>query len=252
MSKFNFNIDIEDNSSNNTLSKSTFKTKTAKQMYENYAAYVDFKLPSGTLWTKYNLGVDPSDLSSPEKWYGGYYAWGETEEKDISEYNWKHYKYAVPFGNSVSIPRYRDIDNLLLEDDAAYQQNQLKCTPTIDQIKELFLNTENYWINGYHKVKGLNGIYFCKGKEKMFIPAAGEKVDGRFIQKGSGIALWSSTMNSGLDCRAQGFMCANKKYSISINWYSNSASRELNGIAGFVLSEGMSIRPVFIKKNFEL
>ena len=54
-SKFNFNIDIEDNSSNNTLSKSTFKTKTAKQMYETYAAYVDFKLPSGKA-----ICLDPS------------------------------------------------------------------------------------------------------------------------------------------------------------------------------------------------
>ena len=38
---------------------------------------VDLDLPSGTLWCKYNLGVDSNQLTSPENWYGDYYAWGE-------------------------------------------------------------------------------------------------------------------------------------------------------------------------------
>ena len=47
--------------------------------------WVDLGLPSGILWAKYNVGA-----TSPEE-YGGYYAWGETEEK--SSYTWENYKY---------------------------------------------------------------------------------------------------------------------------------------------------------------
>ena len=36
-------------------------------------------------WASWNLGA-----SKPED-YGGYYAWGEIEEKDV--YNWNNYKY---------------------------------------------------------------------------------------------------------------------------------------------------------------
>ena len=48
---------------------------------------VDLGLPSGTLWCKYNLDVDPNQLTEPEDWYGGYYAWGELEGNK-SKYNW--------------------------------------------------------------------------------------------------------------------------------------------------------------------
>ena len=55
---------------------------------------VDLDLPSGTLWCKYNLDVDPTKLSKAEDWYGGYYAWGELEANKPT-YNWYNYK----FGN---------------------------------------------------------------------------------------------------------------------------------------------------------
>ncbi|MBR3454686.1 MAG: zinc ribbon domain-containing protein [Bacteroidaceae bacterium] len=44
---------------------------------------VDLNLPSGTLWATANVGA-----TRPEE-KGGYYAWGETEEK--TEYSWKTY-----------------------------------------------------------------------------------------------------------------------------------------------------------------
>ena len=52
---------------------------------EEESIWVDLGLPSGILWAKYNVGAN-----SPEE-YGGYYAWGETEEKD--SYTWENYKY---------------------------------------------------------------------------------------------------------------------------------------------------------------
>ena len=54
---------------------------------------VDLGLPSGTLWCKYNLGVNPNQLLIPKDWYGNYYGWGEIEDKSKQdkEYNWKTY-----------------------------------------------------------------------------------------------------------------------------------------------------------------
>lgn len=43
--------------------------------------YVDLGLPSGTLWADRNVGAE----FAPEA-IGGYYAWGETEEK--ATYSW--------------------------------------------------------------------------------------------------------------------------------------------------------------------
>lgn len=49
----------------------------------DYSVAVDLGLPSGTLWASYNIGA-----TQPEE-YGGFYAWGETIEKE--EYNWDNY-----------------------------------------------------------------------------------------------------------------------------------------------------------------
>ena len=46
---------------------------------------IDLGLPSGTKWACCNVGA-----SNPEG-YGGYYAWGETYEKDY--YEWFTYDY---------------------------------------------------------------------------------------------------------------------------------------------------------------
>ena len=93
---------------------------------------VDLDLPSGTLWCKYNLGVNPNQLITPEDWYGGYYAWGELEGNK-SVYDWDHYSHGYgPYDlyKYVNNKEYAADDNdnkvdnlteLLPEDDAAYQ-----------------------------------------------------------------------------------------------------------------------------------
>ena len=48
---------------------------------------IDLGLPSGTKWACCNVGAD-----NPEG-YGGYYAWGETEEKEA--YNEVSYQYCT-------------------------------------------------------------------------------------------------------------------------------------------------------------
>jgi len=43
--------------------------------------FVDLGLPSKTLWSKYNLGVNPNNLEIAADWYGDYYAFGELKPK---------------------------------------------------------------------------------------------------------------------------------------------------------------------------
>ena len=57
---------------------------------------IDLSLPSGTLWCKYNLGVNPNQLINPEDWYGDYYAWGELDPNK-PKHNWNNYKFGKSF-----------------------------------------------------------------------------------------------------------------------------------------------------------
>ena len=53
---------------------------------DNHPHAIDLGLPSGTKWACCNVGAH-----SPEE-YGGYYSWGETEEKE--DYCWNNYQFA--------------------------------------------------------------------------------------------------------------------------------------------------------------
>jgi hypothetical protein len=118
--------------------------------------WVDLGLPSGILWAAYNVGA-----SSPEE-YGGYYAWGETEEK--SSYTWENYKYSTnPWGG---IDREIDISSTSY-DVAHVKWGEGARMPTIAEAKELLEKCQ--WIsrtlNGYtgEEVIGPNG-------NSIFIP----------------------------------------------------------------------------------
>lgn len=67
--------------------------------------FVDFGLPSGTLWSTKNIGATNGDTA--ESWYGNYYAWGETETK--SDYSWYTYKYAN--GAAYALTKYCNNSN---------------------------------------------------------------------------------------------------------------------------------------------
>ncbi len=105
---------------------------------------VDLGLPSGTIWAGWNVGAN-----SPEE-YGGYYAWGETEEKECYD------RETYVGGNA---PRF-DFD----------QWTGGWHIPNNSQVDELIDNCTWTWItykgvNGY-KVTGPNG-------NSIFLPAAG-------------------------------------------------------------------------------
>ena len=205
----------------NIKSKQVQNKDYTKEYLDAMEQFVDLGLPSGTLWYKYNLDVNPNQLLTPEDWYGGYYAWGEIEDKSKQgkEYNWKTYKFAK---NEYNLTKYCNnpkfglkgfTDNLTQlqpEDDAAYQNKKLHNfkfhIPTKDQCEELINYTNNYWVNNYdpNKIKhttddggiqGLNGrVFEGKNGNQLFIPAAGYRIGSEIHNEGVYCHLWSSSL----------------------------------------------------------
>lgn len=141
--------------------------------------YVDLGLPSGLKWATCNVGA-----SKPED-YGGYYAWGETEEK--SDYGWDTYKYyngspgkCQNIGSNISGTQY---------DVARIKWGGSWRMPTFDEILELIGNCTWKWttyngVNG-QLVTGPNG-------NSIFLPATGYHGSMDFYDRGSGGYYWSA------------------------------------------------------------
>ena len=125
---------------------------------------IDLGLPSGTKWANFNVGA-----SKPED-YGGYFAWGETEEK--LEYSRANYKYYVNgnyqnFGNNISGTSY---------DVAHVKWGGNWCMPTWEDFRELVEYTTSEWIT-YNGVTGRKFTSKTNGNS-IFLPAAG----GSFVE----------------------------------------------------------------------
>ena len=247
----------------NIKSKQVQNRDYTKEYLDLMNEAVDLGLPSGTLWCKYNLGVDQNQLSKAEDWYGDYYAWGELEDKSKQyiKYNWITYKFAKN-GQSNNLTKYVTdstfgaydkrigyiLDNLTQlrpEDDAAYQNKKLHNfkfhIPTKEQFEELIKYIDNYWVNNYNPnylkhnpeddggIKGLNGrVFEGKNGNTLFIPAAGSR-DG------------SNVYNTGTSCNLQTSSLYLKNPSHSYQAYSSSNSV---GLYDDFRYTGNSIRPV--------
>ena len=177
-----------------------------KEWLDLMSDVVDLGLPSGTLWCKYNLDVNPNQLTSARDWYGGYYAWGEIDPKQ--KYTWDNYK----FIHLNKLTKYNEEDKLtelLPEDDAAYQNKHIGNfkfhIPTKEQCEELINYTKNYWVNNYDPnklihnpeddkgIQGLNGgVFEAKNGNQLFIPAADRHINSGV---GTNCYLWSSSIN---------------------------------------------------------
>lgn len=167
--------------------------------------YVDLGLPSGTLWATCNVG------SNTPEGYGSYFAWGETEPKDI--YDWKSYKYGRFFNERYQLNKYCTdscygingfVDNLpVLEPDddvARVCWGEGWCMPTIGEWEELFLNTTGEWTK-LNDVKGWRCT--ASNGNSLFLPAAGYWWDDAF---NADLGLyWSRSINKEFPYRAWGF-----------------------------------------------
>ena len=145
-------------------------------------------------WASCNVGA-----TSPEE-YGGYYAWGETEEK--TSYSWSTYKWCngsydtqTKYCTSSS---YGTVDNkttLDPEDDVAHAKwGGGWRMPTKSEQDELRNSCTWSWttvngVNGY-RVTGPNG-------NSIFLPAAGyrSRSGGDVYDSGSYGGYWSATLD---------------------------------------------------------
>ena len=154
---------------------------------------VDLGLPSGVKWATCNVGA-----TKPEE-YGGYYAWGEIEEKD--DYSWSTYKWCN--GTNDSMTKYctsasfGTVDNKTVlepEDDVAHVKwGGSWRMPTKAEQVELCKNCTWTWttlngVNGY-QVTGPNG-------NSIFLPAAGCRYGTEVNYRGYYGYYWSSSLDN--------------------------------------------------------
>ena len=152
---------------------------------------IDLGLPSGTKWACCNVGA-----TAPEE-YGGYYAWGETSEKDYyDEDNYAYYnsssKNWISIGDDIAGTSY---------DVAHVQWDGSWVMPSLDRQMELINNCNREWstVNGVSGtlVTGPNG-------GQIFLPAAGNRWLGDLNGAGFCGYYWSSTQDpdyySGFAC----------------------------------------------------
>lgn len=158
---------------------------------DNHPHAIDLGLPSGTKWACCNVGA-----SSPEE-CGGYYAWGETEEKEY--YDITSYKYAYLNPN----PTYYDDMYIFVNigtniSGTEYDVAHLKwgngyCIPTADQIEELQMNCKHGYFESYRGVEGY--YYTASNGNRIFIPVSGHGPDGG-NECISRVMCWSATLNN--------------------------------------------------------
>ena len=150
---------------------------------DHHPHMIDLGLPSGTKWACCNVGA-----KKPED-YGGYYAWGETEEK--TTYNWKTYIHCAGtwetcsnIGSDIAGTQY---------DVAHVKWGSSWMMPSKAQQDELRENCSSEWIT----VNGIDGrIFTGSNGGSIFFPAAGFRGEKSisFIQKNC--FCWSSTRSS--------------------------------------------------------
>ena len=166
---------------------------------ETNGVYEAVDLGLSVKWATFNVGA-----TRPEE-YGGYYAWGETEEKD--DYAWSTYKWCS--GSWYTMTKYcanssyGTVDNKTVldpEDDVAHVKwGGNWRMPTFEEQEELCNNCTWTWttqngVNGY-KVTGPNG-------NSIFLPAAGYCGGTGVGGRGSGGEYWSSSFYSNSSCSA--------------------------------------------------
>ena len=154
---------------------------------------VDLGLPSGLMWAAYNVGA-----TKPEE-YGGYYAWGETEEK--TDYSWETYEWCNGSYDTMTKyctdSSYGTVDNKTVldpEDDVAHVKwGGAWRMPTKAEQDELLTECNWEWttlnsVNGY-RVTGPNG-------NSIFLPAAGYRYGTGVLFGGSNGDYWSGSLYS--------------------------------------------------------
>lgn len=163
-------------------------------------------------WAGWNVGA-----ISPEE-YGGYYAWGETEEK--SEYSLATYKYyndSIGIGGEICGTQY---------DVATVKWGSGWRMPSKAEIEEL---NSKCTFDGY-SYKGVSG---CKvtgpNGNTIFLPCAGYRNGTSLYDAGSYGFFWSGSLSENYSYNA---------------WYLSIASGGCHDVYDGSRGNGLSVRPV--------
>ena len=165
-------------------------------------------------WASFNVGA-----SSPEA-YGGYYAWGETDEKEsYYESDYLYYKNGsyINIGSDISGTQY-DVAHVKWGGDWRM--------PTTDEQDELRNKCDWEWttqngVKGY-RITGPNG-------NSIFLPAAGCRNGAYINSRGYYGHYWSSSLNSYSSSLAD-YLCFDGRI---YKWYGDNSRYD-----------GLSVRPV--------
>lgn len=189
---------------------------------------VDLGLPSGTRWASCNVGA-----SSPEE-YGGYYSWGETEEKD--DYSWNNYSYLETYEKFDGYTRIicKDIGDHIsgTQYDVAHVkwggEWRLPTKSEMDELLEYCIAE----VTIYNDVKVMK-FTGPSGKSVFFpFPGAYFHDDGEFVNEGFFTMCWSGDLASNATPWALAI------YSDNNNWVGRYSSN-----AGFSVRPVMSVLP---------
>ena len=157
---------------------------------------IDLGLPSGTKWACCNVGAE-----SPKD-YGGYFSWGETEEKDV--YSPKSYLYCTGddtdgdgwYDENVSyIETAEDFGDVIsgTHDVAHVKWGDSWQMPNLEQIRELLDNCSSEWMT----VNDVEGRCFTgPNGASIFLPAAGCRNGSMRILVGTDGNYWTNTWST--------------------------------------------------------
>ena len=163
---------------------------------------VDLGLPSGTKWASFNIGSNtPEDL-------GNYYAWGESEVKDVyNESTYEHCKNGVyaKIGDDIRGSEY---------DTARKKWGGEWMMPSTAQFNELANNCTSKW----GTINGVYGRLFTSkiNGESIFFPAAGYH-GNNVASVGENGFYWSGNIYPDNTVKAYNFNVKNGTPSFSAN-----------------------------------
>lgn len=205
--------DYDDVDSQSTIvpQKDVIKNNNSvKNLLNYYDLAVDLGLPSGNLWSKYNLGVDQEKLNTRQDYIGDFYAWGETKTK--RKYTPDNYKFGkVDFWtgkkSDMDMSKYNNSSDWLYEledaDDVAKKiLGNNWCIPNVKDYEELMKYTKQKFVVRYNSVNDLNGVIFIgQNKNSIFVPLSGEwdnvrggRIDQNIIDENYGY-FWLSELD---------------------------------------------------------
>ncbi len=195
--------------------------------------YVDMGLPGHTLWATHNIGATTPSLR------GEYYAWGETETKNI--FNMSTYD---PLHNGTGA--YDNLDTNITGtqyDAARVKWGGAWRMPTREDFNQLSDNTNCQWT--WTTINGQNGHLITSkiNGNTIFLPAAGYRSDASRGYSGSHGFYYSSEPEGATSSHAYGleFGSGSTDHRVTMNYQIQ-----------FYRYHGLPIRPVFTYTGSDL